>query len=97
MRHIAIIGSAAVTTIAAATGLTIWLSQPSYDDIANNCAQALKDRPAGDKAKPDACGGLKQDDYDALLMSHVIDGLGWTDEDGNVDRNKMLEDAPTDD
>ncbi|RMB80103.1 hypothetical protein [Streptomyces shenzhenensis] len=63
----------------------------SYDEIVKDCTQALKGRPEGEKTKPDACKGVHADDYDALLMSQVIDDLGWTDEDGNVDKNKMLD------
>ncbi|WP_328937442.1 hypothetical protein OG288_12350 [Streptomyces tauricus] len=96
MRRIAIISSVSLTAIAATTGLALWLNQPSYDEIADSCTQALQDRPAGDKAKPDACDGLTQDDYNTLLMSHVMDSLGWTDEDGNFDKNKMLEDSLND-
>lgn len=66
----------------------------SYDEIAEDCVAALKERKAGDKSKPEACEGLKDDDYQALLMSHVLrDELGWVDEEGNVDKGKMLEDA----
>lgn len=36
---------------------------------------------------------MKKGDYDALVLSSVIDGFGWTDKDGNFDENKMLDDA----
>ncbi|CAM5718334.1 hypothetical protein [Streptomyces fumanus] len=66
----------------------------SQDEIAKDCVAALKARAEGDKGKPKDCEGLGDDDYDALLMSHVLtDDLGWVDEDGNVDREKMLDDA----
>ena len=65
----------------------------SYDQIGEECVAALKERPKGDKAKPEACEGLKDKDYQALLMSQTIDDLGWTDDEGNFDENKMLEDA----
>jgi hypothetical protein len=74
-------------------GTAYWLSRPSYDDIARDCAHALKERAKGDKEKPSACGGLTDDDYSALLMSQTLDDLGWIDEDGKLDKNKMLEDS----
>ncbi|MEU2448506.1 MULTISPECIES: hypothetical protein [unclassified Streptomyces] len=65
----------------------------SYDDHVQDCAKAVKARPAGDKTKPEACEPLKEDDYTLIVMSNVVDELGWTDEDGSVDPNKMI--APT--
>ena len=65
----------------------------SYGDVVKDCVAALKERPEGEKAKPDACEDVKQDDYDALLMNQVLGDLGWTDEDGKFDKNKMLEDT----
>ncbi|MCX4615913.1 hypothetical protein ACFWAN_00500 [Streptomyces mirabilis] len=40
---------------------------------------------ADGKGKPSACSDVKKDDYDALVLSSVIDALGWTDKDGNFD------------
>jgi hypothetical protein len=37
---------------------------------------------------------VKKDDYDTLVFGSAIDGLGWTDKDGNFDVNKMLESTP---
>ncbi|MEU5773876.1 hypothetical protein ABZ819_11370 [Streptomyces venezuelae] len=86
-----------IATLATAALLTgggaWWLTQPSYDDKVNACGAALKDRPENVKEKPGACDGVKEDAYDAMLMSHVIDELGWTDDDGNFDENKMIEDS----
>ncbi|WP_069173487.1 hypothetical protein [Streptomyces griseus] len=90
-RTIAILAAAVIA--GAVTGLVIWLSQPSYDDIADNCVAALKERADGDKAKPKACDGLTDDDYDALLMSHIMGDLGWLDDEGRFDKNRMLEDT----
>ncbi|MFE6629826.1 MULTISPECIES: hypothetical protein [Streptomyces] len=92
-RTIAVRAAAAVAVAGAVAGLVIWLSQPSYDEIADNCVAALKDRVEGDKGKPAACDGLKEDDYNALVLSHVLGDLGWTDDDGRFDENKMLEDT----
>ena len=93
-RTILIIASVAVV-IAAGIAFTVWrVNNPSYGTIAKNCAHALEVRPDGDQAKPEDCEGLSEDDYQTLLMSHVLtDDLGWVDENGNVDREKMLDDA----
>ncbi|MFB6772413.1 hypothetical protein [Streptomyces sp. NPDC056337] len=92
-RTIAVIVAAAVVVAGAVTGLVLWLSQPSYDEIADNCLTALKERPEGVKAKPEACDGLTKEDYDALALSQVLGDLGWTDEEGRFDKNRMLEDT----
>lgn len=92
MRRSYLIALIAVAALAVG-GAAWWLSRPSYGDIANDCVAALKDRPKGDKRKPAVCDGLKDDDYQALLVSRVLDDLGWTDDEGRFDKNKMLEDT----
>ncbi|MGP2437954.1 hypothetical protein [Streptomyces sp. JW3] len=92
-RAIALIAGGALILAGGVTGTAIWLSQPSYDDIAADCAAALTERAEGNKAKPSACHGVNEDDYQALVMSAVIDDLGWIDEEGNVDKNEILKDA----
>ncbi|MFD5419512.1 hypothetical protein ACFWJT_15985 [Streptomyces sp. NPDC127069] len=62
----------------------------SYDDLVNQCHEAVVKRANDNKSKPAACSQIKQDDYDLIVMSTVIDGLGWT-KDGKFDKNKMLE------
>jgi hypothetical protein len=88
--------AAAVTAVALAIGVTVhWLNQPSYNDIVNACGKALVAQvKAGGQGKPSACDGVKKDDYDTLVFGSAIDGLGWTDKDGNFDVNKMLESTP---
>ena len=91
-RRTALITSAAVAVAAVGTGLGIWLSQPSYDDVLKDCSKALvAQAKAGGKGKPKACDGVKKDDYDTLSVAAAIDGLGWTDSDGNFDESKMLD------
>ncbi|MFC9821409.1 hypothetical protein ACFWG6_31015 [Streptomyces erythrochromogenes] len=70
-------------------------SQPTYDESVQACIKAIKARPADDKAKPKPCEPLKEDDYTILVGSKVIDDLGWIDENGNVDVNKMLRSTPS--
>ncbi|MDX2520575.1 MULTISPECIES: hypothetical protein [Streptomyces] len=89
MRHTTACLLAATLLLASAA---VGCSKP-YEDTVADCAAALKDRPKDDGGKPDACEDVKEDDYSALLMSQTIDDLGWIDENGEVDKNKMLEDA----
>ncbi|MGW0626448.1 hypothetical protein [Streptomyces sp. NPDC002758] len=87
-----VIGALAAALIA--IGVVSCSNEKSQDEIAKDCVAALKVRADGDKKKPKDCEGLSEDDYQTLLMSHVLtDDLGWVDEDGNVDREKMLDDA----
>lgn len=67
--------------------------EPSYEEIAEQCVTALKDRAPGVKDKPSECDGLTEDDYSALILDGTLEDLGWTDEDGNFDEQKMLEDS----
>ncbi len=76
----------------AAVGCT---SEKSYNDTVKDCVTALKERAAGDKDKPSACEGVKDKDYTALVMSQVLDDNGWTDENGDPDMGKILEDSTT--
>ena len=45
----------------------------------------------GGKDRPEACAPLSEEDYTALLTAKAIDGLGWTGEDGQFDKLKMVE------
>ncbi|MEU7962379.1 hypothetical protein AB0D09_02750 [Streptomyces sp. NPDC049097] len=93
-RTTALISAAVVAVAGGITGTVIWLSQPSYDDIVKDCAHALvAQSKAGGSGKPDACRDVKEDDYAALSMSQAINDLGWTDENGDFDENRMIEDT----
>ncbi|MFD9276891.1 hypothetical protein ACFWD7_06310 [Streptomyces mirabilis] len=84
---------AAVVAVALAIGGTVyWMTRPSYDDIVKGCQKALAAQAkAGGKGKPSACDDVKKDDYDALALNAALGDLGWLDDDGNFDKNKMLE------
>ncbi|MFF4346787.1 hypothetical protein [Streptomyces sp. NPDC001530] len=84
---------AAVVAVALAIGGTAyWLSRPSYDDIVKDCQKALAAQyKANGKGKPSACKDVKDDDYDVLVLNAAMGDLGWLDDDGNFDKNKMLE------
>ncbi|MEU5976367.1 hypothetical protein [Streptomyces sp. NPDC047315] len=75
--------------IAAALALTACSSE-SYEDITANCAKALESRAEGDKEKPSACKDVKEDDYDTLVISSVLEKDGWVDKDGEVNTDKLL-------
>lgn len=91
-RTIILITAAALVVAGGIAALVIWLQQPSYDDVLKGCSKALiaQDK-AGGHGKPAACKDVKKDDYDTLALAATIDGLGWTDKDGNFDENKMLD------
>ncbi|MFJ5967906.1 hypothetical protein [Streptomyces sp. NPDC093060] len=59
--------------IVAGIAATIWwITRPSYDDMVKDCQKALN--PSSTKThRPAACKGLKQEDYDTLLMAWVVD------------------------
>ncbi|GGV36670.1 hypothetical protein AB0I84_49160 [Streptomyces spectabilis] len=60
MRRSTVLIPAGVLAVAGGlTGLVLWLNQPSYDDRVNDCVAALKDRPQGDEAEPEACEEAK--------------------------------------
>lgn len=70
-------------------------SQPSYDESVQQCMKALKARTTSSPVRPKPCEPLKEDDYTLLVASKAMDDLGWTDKDGNFDKNKMLQSTPT--
>jgi hypothetical protein len=91
-RRTAIISTTALAVAGAATGLGVWLSQPSYDDVVKGCEKALTAQAkAGGTGKPGACKGVKSDDYAALALHQAMGGLGWLDDNGDFDENKMLD------
>lgn len=63
-----------------------------YDGVAKDAADTVeKKTKEGGKGRPEACEPLNEDDYSALLMAKAIGSLGWTDEDGQFDKLKMVE------
>ncbi|MET7795614.1 hypothetical protein [Streptomyces decoyicus] len=83
---------AAAVGVVLLAGLAAGCSQ-SYEELTEDCLSALKARAKGDKGKPSECEGVKSKDYTAMVVSVAIDNLGWTDEDGKFDENKMLDDV----
>lgn len=86
------------TLVAAAllVALTACSSEPTYDESVEFCRKVLLERSESEKGKPKECEPLKQDDYVAVAAAVTVERLGWTDEDGNFDKNKMLEDTAND-
>ncbi|MGV9239497.1 hypothetical protein [Streptomyces nigra] len=56
----------------------------SFDKLESKTKAATEDRP-------EECEGLSEDDYTVLVTAKAIDGLGWTDEDGEFDKTRMLD------
>ncbi len=91
MRHTTILLAATLLLAGAAVGCS---SEPSYEEVTKQCAAALaKQYKADGEGRPDQCEGVKEDDYTALVASAAMGDLGWTDDAGNFDEDKMLEDA----
>lgn len=63
-----------------------------YQGVARDASDTLdRKTEEGGKGRPEACESLSEDDYTVLLMAKAINGLGWTDEDGQFDKLKMAE------
>lgn len=63
-----------------------------YEGAAKDAADTVeKKTKEGGESRPEACEPLSEDNYNALLMAKVIDGLGWTREGGEFDKLKMAE------
>lgn len=63
-----------------------------YEGAAKNALDTVEQKTKeGGKSRPEACEPLSGDDYTALLTAKAIDGLGWTDKDGQFDKLKMVE------
>jgi hypothetical protein len=91
-RRTTLITAAAVTVVALIAGLAYWITQPSYDDVVKDCKTALAKQYTRDgKGRPADCKDVHDDDYDALVLDASLNHLGWTDDDGNFDKNKMLD------
>ncbi|MEU6168064.1 hypothetical protein [Streptomyces tanashiensis] len=82
---------AALVLLAAA--LTACSSGPTYDESVKLCQKTLVERPEGETGKPKECEPLKDEDYKTVAAAAAMARLGWTDENGNFDKNKMLEDT----
>ncbi|MFE8961755.1 hypothetical protein [Streptomyces iakyrus] len=85
-----IVISAAAVAAAGIGGIVFWLTQPTYDDIVKDCIHAIEEQVEGDKSKPDACQDVKDDDYTLIRMHTVLKKDGWFNEDGGVNRDKLI-------
>jgi hypothetical protein len=66
-----------------------------YEGVAKDAVDTLEEKTkAGGKGRPEACGPLSEDNYTVLLMAKAINGLGWTDKDGQFDKLKMVDGLP---
>lgn len=63
-----------------------------YVNVTEDAFDALDEKTKqGGKSRPGACKPLSEKDYTVLLTAKAIDGLGWTDKDGQFDKLKMVE------
>ncbi|MFE2710590.1 hypothetical protein ACFXKI_01015 [Streptomyces mirabilis] len=63
-----------------------------YESAANDAFAKLdKKAKEGGKSRPEACKSLSEGDYTALQMATAMNGLGWTDKDGQFDKLKMVD------
>ncbi|MCY0944278.1 hypothetical protein [Streptomyces antarcticus] len=56
-----------------------------------SCRKVLVERPEGETGKPAACKDVKEGDYGTIVMSATVERLGWSDENGRFDEQKMRE------
>lgn len=68
----------------------------SYDEQIVECREALATHdfdaaPLDEGERLPECEGLEKDDYEALSLNAALDRLGWLGEDGEFDKNKMLD------
>jgi hypothetical protein len=55
----------------------------AFDTLGNKAKEGGEDRPK-------SCKPLSEDDYTALQMATALNGLGWTDKDGQFDKLQMV-------
>ncbi|MET8766335.1 hypothetical protein [Streptomyces sp. NPDC004658] len=72
MRRQKLVITIAALVIAAGAAVAVWMMvRPSYDDMVKDCQKSLTSS-ATKTHRPEACKGLKQDDYDTLLMAWTL-------------------------
>lgn len=68
------------------------MARSGYETVAKEAFDAVAEKiKAGGEDRPEACESLSEDNYTTLLTAKAIDGLGWTDKDGQFDKLKMVE------
>ncbi|MFD4547260.1 hypothetical protein [Streptomyces sp. NPDC058466] len=74
--------TAAIVAVAALAiaGTVVWMNAKSYDEKVADCKKAL-DSTASRGHRPAACEGVKQGDYDALLVGWTLKHLPKSDRD----------------
>jgi hypothetical protein len=73
---------AGIAAVLAIITTVVWMTGRSYEDTVADCKKALAAQAAaGGSGKPDACDGVKEDDYDALVIGNVLDNMPKKDQD----------------
>jgi hypothetical protein len=68
-----------------------YMVRRGYVPAARKAEETVEEKTKeGEKDRPKACEPLSKDDYRLLLMANAIADLGWTDEDGQFDKLKMV-------
>ncbi|WP_171117806.1 MULTISPECIES: hypothetical protein [unclassified Streptomyces] len=85
--------TAAVAALFALAALTAACGK-SEEEIAEDCQKVLATTTVDLKDdRPEACEGLSQDDYEALVFSQRLQDSGLIDENGDVDMSELLDDS----
>lgn len=90
-----------IAALVIAAGVAVaawWIVRPTYADELKRCEKAVAayDFDANPVAEGDTipgCEDVDRDDYSALAMHKAMGDLGWLDDEGKFDKNKMLEDS----
>ncbi|MFI6491232.1 hypothetical protein [Streptomyces sp. NPDC050564] len=81
-RRTILIAVSAIVAALAITATILWMNGEPYSETVSKCQKALvAQTKAGGEGKPDACKDVKQDDYDEIVVSNVIDGMSKKDRD----------------
>ncbi|WP_409469075.1 hypothetical protein [Streptomyces sp. HC307] len=84
--------TAAIAALLALAALTAACGK-SEEEIAADCQKALANTTVGvGDERPEACEGLSEDDYNALVISQGLRDSGVIDENGDVDMGELLDD-----
>jgi hypothetical protein len=87
----------AATPVALAALLLTASCGQSYEDKVEACGKAARTHdfeadPLDQGERLPECESLKEDDYDTIIIDVILKDQGWVDDEGNFNRDKLLED-----